>query len=317
MRRRCRNPPRPLPRGRIPDRRDRRRDRAAAAAEVDRTAAFRVRASTPSPVRASSPRRAPLDSAAEEAPADVAAIVEQIAGACSSTAMVVLMHFSAVSVLEAHGPRDVREAVAEGRHLSTLAFSEAGTRSHFWSPAGTAVRDGDGVRLDARKSWITAAGEADSYVWSSRPLAADGPMTLWRVPSTASGLSEPGAFDGLGLRGNASRPITADGVVVPADALLGADGAGRTSRCRWCCRPSSRERCLLVGHRTGPRRRGRRAPHPHPAGAPRPVACRAADHPGAVRGPADPDGRGARFQAPGPSRSVGAEGRPLGLRNAS
>lgn len=158
--------------------------------------------------------------------ADVAAIVEQIAGACSSTAMVVLMHFSAVSVLEAHGPRDVREAVAAGRHLSTLAFSEAGTRSHFWAPAGTAVRDGDGVRLDARKSWITAAGEADSYVWSSRPLAADGPMTLWRVPSTASGLSEPGAFDGLGLRGNASRPITADGVVVPADALLGADGAG-------------------------------------------------------------------------------------------
>jgi alkylation response protein AidB-like acyl-CoA dehydrogenase len=152
--------------------------------------------------------------------------VEQIAGACSSTAMVVLMHFSAVSVLEAHGPRDVREAVAAGRHLSTLAFSEAGTRSHFWAPAGTAVRDGDGVRLDARKSWITAAGEADSYVWSSRPLAADGPMTLWRVPSTASGLSEPGAFDGLGLRGNASRPITADGVVVPADALLGADGAG-------------------------------------------------------------------------------------------
>jgi hypothetical protein len=39
--------------------------------------------------------------------------------------MVVLMHFSAVSVLEAHGPRDVREAVAAGRHLSTLAFSEA------------------------------------------------------------------------------------------------------------------------------------------------------------------------------------------------
>jgi alkylation response protein AidB-like acyl-CoA dehydrogenase len=158
--------------------------------------------------------------------ADVAAIVEQLAAACSSTAMVVLMHFSAVAVLEAHGPRDVRQAVAAGRHLSTLAFSEAGSRSHFWAPAGSAVPDGDGVRLDARKSWITSAGEADSYVWSSRPLAGDGPMTLWLVPSTAPGLSEPGAFDGLGLRGNASRPITADGVVVPADAVLGADGAG-------------------------------------------------------------------------------------------
>lgn len=140
--------------------------------------------------------------------------------------MVVLMHFSAVSVLEAHGPREVREAVAAGEHLSTLAFSEAGSRSHFWAPAGTATADGDAVRLDARKSWITAAGEADSYVWSSKPLAAAGPMTLWLVPSTASGLSEPGAFDGLGLRGNASRPVTADGVTVPADALLGADGAG-------------------------------------------------------------------------------------------
>ena len=51
-------------------------------------------------------------------------------------------------------------------------------------------------------------------------------MTLWLVPVDGAGLSEPGAFDGLGLRGNASRPITADGVVVPADALLGADGAG-------------------------------------------------------------------------------------------
>lgn len=200
---------------------------APAAAEVDRTGAF-PRAGIDALARAGVLGAASATDVGGGGGglADVAAIVEQIAGACSSTAMVVLMHFSAVSVLEAHGPRDVREAVAEGRHLSTLAFSEAGTRSHFWAPAGTAVRDGDGVRLDARKSWITAAGEADSYVWSSRPLAADGPMTLWRVPSTASGLSEPGAFDGLGLRGNASRPITADGVVVPADALLGADGAG-------------------------------------------------------------------------------------------
>ncbi|MCE3556445.1 hypothetical protein LWC33_34020, partial [Pseudonocardia sp. RS11V-5] len=63
-------------------------------------------------------------------------------------------------------------------------------------------------------------------VWSSRPLAAAGPMTLWLVPSDASGLSEPGAFDGLGLRGNASRPVTADGLVVPRDAMIGPDGAG-------------------------------------------------------------------------------------------
>lgn len=158
--------------------------------------------------------------------ADTAHVVERIAGACGSTAMVVLMHYSAVAVLEAHGPRAVREAVAAGEHLSTLAFSEAGSRSHFWAPVSTATPDRDGVRLDARKSWITSAGQADSYVWSSRPLRAEGPMTLWLVPSDAAGLSASGPFDGMGLRGNASKPVAADGVHVPEDAILGADGAG-------------------------------------------------------------------------------------------
>lgn len=158
--------------------------------------------------------------------ADVAEVVETIAGACGSTAMVVLMHFAATSVLEAHGPRAVREAIAGGSHVSSLAFSEAGSRSHFWAPTSSATADGDVVRLDAAKSWITSAGEADSYVWSSRPVSADGPMTLWLVPADTPGLTTTAPFDGLGLRGNASSPVRADGVVVPGSARLGDDGAG-------------------------------------------------------------------------------------------
>jgi alkylation response protein AidB-like acyl-CoA dehydrogenase len=107
-----------------------------------------------------------------------------------------------------------------------LAFSEVGSRSHFWAPVGTATMTGDSVRLDARKSWVTSAGEADSYVWSSRPVAGDGPMTLWLVPSDTAGLSPPGAFDGLGLRGNRSAPLDASVVTIPSGAMLGGDGAG-------------------------------------------------------------------------------------------
>jgi alkylation response protein AidB-like acyl-CoA dehydrogenase len=51
-------------------------------------------------------------------------------------------------------------------------------------------------------------------------------MTLWLVPSSASGLSQPGSFDGLGLRGNASTPVTAANVAVPVNQRLGDDGAG-------------------------------------------------------------------------------------------
>lgn len=153
-------------------------------------------------------------------------VVERLAATCGSTAMVVLMHYAAVPVIEAFGSHEVREAIGAGRHLSTLALSETGSRSHFWAPLSTAVRTDDGVALDAQKSWVTSAAHADSYVWSSRPLSGDGPMTLWHVPSTAAGLSVAGGFDGLGLRGNGSVPMTAAGVVVAAEAMLGGDGQG-------------------------------------------------------------------------------------------
>ncbi|HYB49035.1 MAG TPA: acyl-CoA dehydrogenase family protein, partial [Streptosporangiaceae bacterium] len=152
-------------------------------------------------------------------------VIEELARACGSTAMVVLMHYAATAVVETHGPLSVRKGIAAGDHVSTLAFSEAGSRSHFWAPLSTASSEAPGtVRLDARKSWVTSAGEADSYVWSSRAVAAPGPMTLWLVPSDTPGLTVKGPFDGLGLRGNASSPVDADGARIPAGAMLGGDG---------------------------------------------------------------------------------------------
>jgi alkylation response protein AidB-like acyl-CoA dehydrogenase len=159
--------------------------------------------------------------------ADAASLIERLAAVDGSAAMIVLMHHAALAVLVDHAPASVLESISGGSHLCTLAFSEAGSRSHFWAPVGTAVEAADGtIRLDAKKSWVTSAAQAASYVWSSRPLAADAPMTLWLVPSDARGLDRPSAFDGLGLRGNGSVPVVADGVIVPAAAMLGEDGAG-------------------------------------------------------------------------------------------
>jgi isovaleryl-CoA dehydrogenase len=158
--------------------------------------------------------------------ADAAGVVRRLANSCASTAMVVCMHYSATAAIEAHGSLDVRRAIAAGRHLSTLAFSETGSRSQFWAPLGTARADGDAVVLDASKSWVTSAGEADSYVWSSRTVSGADGATLWLVPSNAEGLKVGAPFDGLGLRGNASSPVLATGVGLPAAAQMGDDGAG-------------------------------------------------------------------------------------------
>ncbi|HKE04768.1 MAG TPA: acyl-CoA dehydrogenase family protein [Blastocatellia bacterium] len=153
-------------------------------------------------------------------------VVERIARECASTAMVVCMHYCGAAVIEAFGPREAREAVARGEHVTTLAFSESGSRSQFWAPMSTAVSVNGDVRLDAKKSWATSAGQADSYVWSSKPMAADGASTIWLVPAKAAGLSVDTPFNGLGMRGNCSSPVQAEGVMVGADAMLGADGQG-------------------------------------------------------------------------------------------
>ncbi|MCC6590834.1 MAG: acyl-CoA dehydrogenase [Bryobacterales bacterium] len=153
-------------------------------------------------------------------------IVRRVGEECGSTAMVLTMHYCGAAVLEAYAPADVRRAAATGDHFSTLAFSESGSRSHFWSPVSTAVRDNGHIVLNAAKSWVTSASHSSAYVWSSRPVAAQGLSTIWLVPAGAAGLEVKGPFEGLGLRGNDSSPVVANNVHLPPSAMLGEDGKG-------------------------------------------------------------------------------------------
>jgi isovaleryl-CoA dehydrogenase len=200
---------------------------APAAAEVDRTGAY-PRAALDALGRAGllGLISAPEVGGGGEGHRAATAVVQSLAEHCGSTAMVVMMHYSGTAVIEAFGPTDVRERIAAGDYVTTLAFSEVGSRSMFWAPMSTAIVTGERVTLDAQKSWVTSAGQADGYVWSSKPIAAEGPSTLWLVPNDTPGLKVGAPFDGLGLRGNCSSPMSAAGVELPVSAMLGADGGG-------------------------------------------------------------------------------------------
>jgi alkylation response protein AidB-like acyl-CoA dehydrogenase len=152
--------------------------------------------------------------------------IERLARECGSTAMVMCMHYAGAAVLEKFAPEAVRRDVAAGRHLSTLAFSEAGSRSQFWAPVSTAARHNGKVRIDAKKSWVTSASKATAYVWSTRPVAAEGTSTIWLVPADTAGVRISGKFDGLGLRGNDSTPVSAEGAIIAESQMLGEDGMG-------------------------------------------------------------------------------------------
>ncbi len=50
--------------------------------------------------------------------------------------------------------------------------------------------------------------------------------TIWLVPANDPGLRVTAPFNGLGLRGNNSSPVTAEGVIISKEAMLGEDGKG-------------------------------------------------------------------------------------------
>jgi len=165
-------------------------------------------------------------------PRTFAAVVEALAQADASVAMVYLMHICATATIAAAragaSVTPILKEIAAGRHLSTLAFSEAGSRSHFWAPLSRARANGSGVYLTAKKSWVTSAGHAQSYVVSSLAPEGKAPTdsTLYLVSAGAPGLSIAGPWDGMGLRANASAPMSLEDCEVHAARRLTDDGAG-------------------------------------------------------------------------------------------
>jgi alkylation response protein AidB-like acyl-CoA dehydrogenase len=169
---------------------------------------------------------------AGETPRTFATVTRLLAEDCASTAMIYLMHVCAIQVIAQANGFPWRESVlreaAAGRHLSTLAFSEKGSRSHFWAPVSQAVADGDSYRLSASKSFVTSAGQADSYVVSTRAAGAADPgeLTLFFVPADAAGLEVAGVWNGLGMRGNGSAPVRLTEVKVPPESRVSEERQG-------------------------------------------------------------------------------------------
>jgi len=165
-------------------------------------------------------------------PEEFADILAQLAAACGSTAMVYLMHVSAAMAVAAAPPPgrpDLLRRLANGDLLATLALSETGSRSHFWAPVSQAQLEVDGIRLKVRKSWVSSAGYADVYVVSALTppelAPGEGASDLYVLDAAAEGVAVAGTWHGMGLRGNASAPMTFD-LTVPEADRLGAAGAG-------------------------------------------------------------------------------------------
>ena len=160
-------------------------------------------------------------------------LTEAIGRACPSSALCFGMHCVGTAVIAAkatphHEDAYLRE-IAAGRHITTLALSEAGTGSHFYLPETNLTRADDGTHfvVQGTKQFVTNGSRADSYVVSTRASSAAaeaGDFSCLIVDGATPNLHWLAPWDGFGMRGNSSRGLHLDDAPVPVRNLLGDDG---------------------------------------------------------------------------------------------
>ncbi|MHB8399374.1 MAG: acyl-CoA dehydrogenase family protein [Candidatus Limnocylindrales bacterium] len=122
--------------------------------------------------------------------------------------------------------------LAAGTTVAAYALTEPGTGSDAQAIRTRAVRQADGrYRLDGAKQFITNAGFADLFTIYARVEGAEGVegpsgIAAFLVDRGTKGLEVGAEERKLGIHGTSTCPLTLDGVVVPAENLLGTIGEG-------------------------------------------------------------------------------------------
>lgn len=157
--------------------------------------------------------------------------VIRLAQACASTALVYVQHMSAVSILlygkENDYIKNILSNIGKGQCLTTIALSEAGSGCYFFLPVSQVNETDKGLRLKTNKIMVTSAGEADVYVINSKATFAKNSMqsNFFAVASEYNGIEVGGKWEGMGLRGNQSAPLTID-TYLNKQMLIGEEGEG-------------------------------------------------------------------------------------------
>ncbi|MGH2429733.1 MAG: acyl-CoA dehydrogenase family protein [Candidatus Limnocylindria bacterium] len=115
--------------------------------------------------------------------------------------------------------------LADGTRVGAYALTEPAAGSDAMGIRTRATRQPDGSwRLDGSKQFITNAAFADLFTVYAK---IDGEaFSAFLVERSTPGLSIGAEEEKMGLHGCSTCPVTLDGVVVPADNLLGEAGKG-------------------------------------------------------------------------------------------
>jgi alkylation response protein AidB-like acyl-CoA dehydrogenase len=114
-----------------------------------------------------------------------------------------------------------------GDLLGAYCLSEPQGGSDAASLRTRAVRDGEAYVVNGTKAWITHAGEADFYNVFCR-TGDDGPdgISCLLAPAATPGLAPQAREKTMGLRSSPVAQVVLDDARIPAENLIGEEGAG-------------------------------------------------------------------------------------------
>lgn len=159
-------------------------------------------------------------------------VVEELARACTTTALMPVMSNIAGVMLLRAGSEAQKSVLLPRLARGEIRFSNALTEADAGSDAAairTRVTATDtGYEITGAKSYITGTTLSDVFITFARH--ADGPATgrisAFLVPRDRPGITVGPLEKKMGIRGMPTGGLYYDGVTVPREALLGAEGQG-------------------------------------------------------------------------------------------
>ncbi|PUA81514.1 acyl-CoA dehydrogenase family protein [Nocardioides currus] len=157
-------------------------------------------------------------------------VLEEIAAVWSSVGVGVSVHALSCFGLFTAGTDEQKQRwlpeMLSGDLLGAYCLSEAHAGSDPAAMRTTARLDGDSYVINGAKAWTTHGGHADFYKVMARTSEDKGGISCFLVPADSEGLTADPPERKMGLTGSATATMRFDGVRVPVERRLGAEGEG-------------------------------------------------------------------------------------------
>lgn len=162
-----------------------------------------------------------------------AVAVEEISRSCSSTGFTFSFHAGIIGMsLNNYGTAEQKKRflvplAKEGR-MAAFLLTEPGAGTDVSAITTAAVRDGNDFVLNGTKTFVSNGPIAEIYIvfcWTDRSAGKKG-MSAFIVPKGTPGLMPGKPFHKMGLRSSQTSEVYFRDCRVPAQNMLGPEGAG-------------------------------------------------------------------------------------------